>query len=59
MKEKTAVVLSFVIERNGDGYLARAPNIQGAYAEGDTIEEAIFNCADVMEMISAYRRERG
>jgi predicted RNase H-like HicB family nuclease len=58
MKDKTAVVISFVIERNGDGYLASVPSIQGAFAEGDTIEEAIFNCADVLEMISAFRRER-
>jgi predicted RNase H-like HicB family nuclease len=59
MKDKNAVLVSLVVERNGDGYLASVPSIQGAFAEGDTIEEAIFNCADVLEMISVYRRERG
>jgi len=48
-----------VIEANDDGYLARCPGIQGGFAEGDTIEEAIFNCVDVVKMIAAYREERG
>ncbi|RLE37857.1 hypothetical protein DRJ12_02280 [Candidatus Acetothermia bacterium] len=33
--------------------------IQGAFAEGDTVEEAIFNCLDVVKMILEYRDERG
>jgi len=59
MKNKSAVLVSFIIEKNGDGYLAFVPSIQGAFAEGDSIEEAIFNCVDVLKMIFAYRRERG
>ncbi len=51
--------LTMVVESNDDGYLARCPGIQGAFAEGDTIEEAIFNCVDVVKMIAAYRAERG
>ena len=51
--------LTMVVESNNDGYLARCPGIQGAFAEGDTIEEAIFNCVDVVKMIAAYRAERG
>jgi len=39
--------------------LANCPLIQGAFAEGDTIEEAIFNCLDVIKMILEYRDERG
>ncbi len=39
--------------------MASVPGIQGAFAEGDTIEEAIFNCVDVVKMIAAYRAERG
>lgn len=54
-----AVFLSLVLEANDDGYLASVPGIQGAFAEGDTIEEAIFNCVDVVKMIAAYRAERG
>ncbi len=51
--------LTIVVESDDDGYLARCPGIQGAFAEGDTIEEAIFNCVDVVKMIAAYRAERG
>jgi hypothetical protein len=28
-------------------------------AEGDTVEEALFNCIEVVKMIAAYRAERG
>ena len=59
MKDSKAVFLSLVIESDGEGYLAKCPGIQGAFAEGDTIEEAIFNCVDVIKMISSYRAERG
>jgi predicted RNase H-like HicB family nuclease len=59
-KGKTQIVhLPLTVERSDDGYLASCPLIQGAFAEGDTIEEAIFNCLDVIKMIFAYRRERG
>jgi len=59
MKDTRAVLLSFILEQNDDGYLASVPGIQGAFAEGDTIEEAMFNCIDVVKMIAAYRAERG
>ncbi len=52
-------MLSMVVKANNGGYLARCPGIQGAFAEGDTIEEAIFNCVDVVETIAKYRAERG
>ena len=35
------------------------PGLQGAFAEGDTVEEALFNCVDVVKLIAAYRAERG
>ncbi len=59
MGDMRAVFLSMVLELNDDGYMASVPGIQGAFAEGDTIEEAIFNCVDVVKMIAAYRAERG
>ena len=59
MPTKKALYLTMVIEPNDDGYLARCPGIQGAFAEGDTIEEAMFNCVDVVKVIAAYRAERG
>jgi predicted RNase H-like HicB family nuclease len=52
-------LLSLLIEANEDGFLVSCPDIQGAFAEGDTVEEAIFNCIDVVKMISAYRADRG
>jgi len=59
MKESRALFLSFMIESNDGGYLASVPGFQGAFAEGDTVEEAIFNCIDVVKMIISYRLERG
>lgn len=59
MQGKKVIYLSLIVEPNDDGYLAHCPGIQGAFAEGNTIEEAIFNCIDVVKMIAAYRRERG
>ncbi len=58
MKKKSAIMLSMIVEPDEDGYLVSVPGIQGAFAEGDTIEEAIFNCVDVVKMILAYRLER-
>jgi predicted RNase H-like HicB family nuclease len=58
MGDTRAIFLSIMLEPNDDGYMASVPGIQGAFAEGDTIEEAIFNCVDVVEMIAAYRIER-
>jgi len=54
-----AVLISVVLESVDDGYLASVPGIQGAFGEGDTIEEAVFNCVDVVKLIAAYRAERG
>jgi predicted RNase H-like HicB family nuclease len=53
------IFLSLVVEANDDGYLAECPGIQGAFAEGNNIEEAIFNCVDVIKLIAAYRAKRG
>ena len=59
MAKTRAVFLSLMLEANDDGYLASVPGLQGAFAEGDTVEEAIFNRIDVVKMIAAYRAERG
>jgi predicted RNase H-like HicB family nuclease len=47
-----------VEENDGGGFIARCADIQGAFAEGDTPEDAIANCIGVIDMIFAYRRER-
>jgi predicted RNase H-like HicB family nuclease len=59
MSDTRAVFVSVVVDVNDDGYLASVPGLQGAFAEGDTVEEAIFNCVDVVKLIAAYRAERG
>ncbi len=59
MGDARAVLLSLVLEANDSGYLASVPGVQGAFAEGDTMEGAIFNCIEVVKMIAAYRTERG
>jgi len=59
MRDTRAVFLSLVLEPSDDGYLASVPGLQGAFAEGDTVEEALFNCIDVVKLIAAYRAERG
>jgi len=56
--KKQPQLISVVIENNEDGYLARIPRIQGAFAEGDTPQEAIFNCIDVLKMIIEYKKEQ-
>ncbi|MCS7264289.1 MAG: hypothetical protein NZ805_05595 [Armatimonadetes bacterium] len=56
-KKRKITFLPLVVERSGDGFLVRCPLIQGAFAEGDTIAEAIFNYLDVISMIAAYRKE--
>ena len=58
MSDTQAIFLSLVLQVNDDGYLASVPDLQGAFAEGDTVEEAIFNCIDVVKLIAAYRAER-
>jgi predicted RNase H-like HicB family nuclease len=59
MRETRAVFLSIVLDASDDGYLASVPGLQGAFAQGDTVEEAIFNCVDVVKLIATYRAERG
>ncbi len=59
MEKNQTSLLSVVIEKNDDGFLAIVPGIQGAFAEGDTVEEAIFNCIDVVKIIADYRKEKG
>ncbi len=58
MKNSKAILASVELEKNGDGFLARISGVQGAFAEGDTMEEAIFNCIDVAKLILEYRKER-
>jgi len=59
MSDTRAILVPLVLEVNDDGYLASVPGMQGAFAEGERVEEAIFNCVDVVKLIVSYRAERG
>jgi len=39
------------------GFLARCPSLQGCYAEGKTIEEAVENLRDVIKIVSEYKKK--
>lgn len=40
------------------GYHAKCPILQGAWADGETIGEAVKNLRDVIKLILKYREER-
>jgi predicted RNase H-like HicB family nuclease len=48
-----------VISFEEDTYIAKCPLIQGAFAGGETPEEAIRELIDVVKIILQYRKERG
>ena len=52
------VNLPIVVSFDEDTFIARCPLVQGAFAEGDTPEEAISELFDVLRLILQYRRER-
>lgn len=49
--------MQFTIEGNDDGFLATCPQIEGAFAEGDTQFDALYNLLDVIKMIQDYQHE--
>jgi len=40
------------------GYHAKCPILQGAWADGETIEETIKNLREVIKLVLKYREER-
>ncbi|MBF0609313.1 MAG: type II toxin-antitoxin system HicB family antitoxin [Candidatus Magnetobacterium sp. LHC-1] len=48
-----------IVEYDQDTYIARCPFIQGAFADGDTPEEALKELIDVIKLIMEYRAEIG
>jgi len=51
-------MLNIHIEKNEDGFLATCPSIEGAFAEGETQFEAVFNLFDVIRMIQDYKKAK-
>lgn len=51
-------MIQIKIEKNDDGFLATCNSLDGAFAEGSSEFEALFNLFDVMRMIHEYKAER-
>lgn len=43
-------------EQDEGGFLASCPTVQGAWAEGDDVENAVLNLQDVISKILEYRK---
>ena len=41
---------SVIIEKDGDGYFASCPELQGCYTQGDTYEQALENIKDAIRL---------
>lgn len=48
-----------IVEFDEDVYIAKCPVIQGAFAEGESPEDAIRELIEVVKTILEYRKERG
>jgi predicted RNase H-like HicB family nuclease len=48
-----------VIEKDGDGYYAFCPTLQGCYTQADTYEELMGNLADAVKLHIEDRLEEG
>lgn len=53
------VQLPVVVSYDEDVYIAKCPTIQGAFAQGETPEDAVKELINVIQMIKEYRKERG
>ena len=52
--------LEVVISKQSDGlWRAEVPALQGCFVDSDTLEEAMSDIRDVIEMAIAARRKRG
>ena len=50
---------SVVIERDGEGYFAFCPELQGCYTQGETYEEVLENVRDAIRLHVEDRLEMG
>ena len=58
MSHRKIFNLPVIVYYDEDTYIAKCPVIQGAFAEGETPEEALKELIDVIRMIFEYRKER-
>jgi predicted RNase H-like HicB family nuclease len=50
---------SYIIERDGDWFIAYSPEIPGANGQGKTKEESLQSLSDAISLILEDRREDG
>ena len=50
---------SVIVEKNGEGYFAFCPELQGCYTQGDTYEEVLGNIKDAIRLHVEDRMESG
>jgi len=50
---------SVVVEKDGEGYFAFCPELQGCYTQGDTYEEVLENIKDAIRLHIEDRIESG
>jgi predicted RNase H-like HicB family nuclease len=55
----SAYAFSVVTEKDGDGYFAFCPELQGCYTQGDTYEEVLANFKDAVRLHVEDRVENG
>ena len=52
------ISVQVILEQDEDGrFIASCPSLQGCYSQGDTVEEALENVKDVIEMCVEELRE--
>ena len=51
--------VSVVIEKDGEGYFAFTPELQGCYSQGATYEEVMENIPDAIKLHLEDRAESG
>jgi predicted RNase H-like HicB family nuclease len=39
-----------IVEQEGDGYIVSCPIFEGCYSQGNTIDEALYNIKEAIEL---------
>lgn len=58
MNEIIDLTYGALIEQDGDGYLVTFRDIENAFTGGDTLDEAIFNAQEVLDLMLLDRLEK-
>jgi predicted RNase H-like HicB family nuclease len=51
MEKKYTAILEAIPKEHGGGYVAYAEEVPGAITQGETLEEALENLQDAVEMV--------